>query len=411
MRPRLLLITQWFDPEPTFKGLLFARELVRRGFDVEVVTGFPNYPGGKLYPGYRMRWLQREQIDGVLVTRIPLYPSHDHSAIGRALNYLSFAASVIAYGLLGARKPDVIYAYHPPLTTGLAAAAVRFFRRVPLVYDIQDMWPDTLRATGMLRSDRLLRFLGWLCNVVYRATDRIVVLSEGFRRLLIARGVPAGKIEVIHNWADESAIAAGADREAVGFPGPGNFRVLFAGNLGRAQALDAVIEAADLLRRRGERVQFVFLGGGLDVTRLRELAASRGIDNVVFLPAVPMDTVGAYLKEADALLVHLRRDPLFEITIPSKTQAYLAAGRPVIMAVPGDASALIQASGGGVLAEPEDAESICDAVQRLAAMAVDELDAMGRRGKVFYGESLSVCAGVDRFVRCFENVAGRSSPR
>ncbi len=411
MRPRLLLITQWFDPEPTFKGLLFARELAQRGFDVEVVTGFPNYPGGRLYPGYRLRLLQRERIDGVHITRLPLYPSHDHSAIGRALNYLSFAASVLVYGLLGARRPDVIYAYHPPLTTGLAAVAIRLLRRVPLVCDIQDMWPDTLRATGMLRSQALLRLIGILCNLVYRGTDRIVVLSDGFRRLLIDRGVPSGKIDVIHNWADEIAIAAAGDLPADGFPGPGNFRVLFAGNMGRAQALDAVIEAADMLRRRGERVQFIFLGGGLDVARLRAVAASRGADNVIFLPAVPMDRVGAYLREADALLVHLRRDPLFEITIPSKTQAYLAAGRPVIMAVPGDASVLIQASGGGVLAEPEQADSISGAVQHLAGLGAQQLDAMGRRGRAFYGDSLSVRVGVDRFMRCFEELSGRTVSR
>ena len=121
MATKVLLLTQWFDPEPTFKGLVFARELVRQGFEVEVVTGFPNYPGGKLYPGYKVRWLQRELIDGVRITRVPLYPSHDQSALGRILNYLSFATSATIYSIFGAKRPDVIYAYHPPLTTGIAA--------------------------------------------------------------------------------------------------------------------------------------------------------------------------------------------------------------------------------------------------------------------------------------------------
>src|SRR5690606_27764828 len=160
MTVRVLLLTQWFDPEPTFKGLVFARELVRQGFEVEVVTGFPNYPGGKLYPGYRVKLLQREFIDGVHVTRVPLYPSHDHGAIKRVLTYVSFAAALLFYGLFGAKRADVIYAYHPPLTVGIAAALIRFFRRIPVVYDIQDMWPDTLRATGMFSNEKALGVVG-----------------------------------------------------------------------------------------------------------------------------------------------------------------------------------------------------------------------------------------------------------
>ena len=139
MTKRILLITQWFDPEPTFKGLLFARELVSRGFDVEVITGFPNYPGGSLYDGYRLKLVQKETIDGVLVTRVPLFPSHDESKFRRIINYLSFAFSSLFYGLIFAKRPDVIYAYNPPLTVGISASIIKLFRRVPIVLDIQDM--------------------------------------------------------------------------------------------------------------------------------------------------------------------------------------------------------------------------------------------------------------------------------
>ena len=156
-------MTQWFDPEPTFKGLLFAKELISRGFEVEVITGFPNYPGGKLYDGYRMKLIQKEVIEGVSVTRLPLYPSHDKNKIGRVANYLSFAFSALIYGLFFAKRPAVIYAYHPPLTVGVSAAIINFFRRVPIVLDIQDMWPDTLKATGMIANSRILKFF-FCCN-------------------------------------------------------------------------------------------------------------------------------------------------------------------------------------------------------------------------------------------------------
>ena len=169
-RTRVLLLTQWFDPEPTFKGLVFARELVRQGFEVEVLTGFPNYPGGKVYPGYRIQWLQREVINGVQITRVPLYPNHDQSAIKRVLNYASFAASATMYGVFMAKRADVMYAYHPPLTVGMAAALIKLFRRIPVVYDIQDMWPDTLRATGMLNNPKALDMVARVCRWVWRVT-------------------------------------------------------------------------------------------------------------------------------------------------------------------------------------------------------------------------------------------------
>ena len=317
-RTRVLLLTQWFDPEPTFKGLVFARELVRQGFEVEVLTGFPNYPGGKVYPGYRIQWLQREVINGVQITRVPLYPNHDQSAIKRVLNYASFAASATMYGVFMAKRADVMYAYHPPLTVGMAAALIKLFRRMPVVYDIQDMWPDTLRATGMLNNPKALDWVARVCRWVYRRMDHIVVLSPGFKRLLLERGVPESKLSVIYNWADETSLGAPVGKVPAAFPGADQFRILFAGNMGKAQALNTVLDAASLLQARDSRVCWVMLGGGVEVERLKAEAAKRQLANVVFLPPVPMAEVGAYLNAADALLVHLRKDPLFEITIPLK---------------------------------------------------------------------------------------------
>ncbi|AMK30011.1 glycosyltransferase family 4 protein [Pseudomonas mosselii] len=404
MTVRVLLLTQWFDPEPTFKGLVFARELVARGFDVEVLTGFPNYPGGKLYPGYRMRLIQREVIDGVKVTRLPLYPSHGQSGLGRVLNYASFAASSLLYGLFGARRPDVIYAYHPPLTVGLSAAFIRLLRRVPVVYDIQDMWPDTLRASGMFSNEKAIALVGRVCDWVYRRVDQLVVLSPGFKRLLIERGVTAEKIDVIYNWCAEDMICAPTAPAPSGFPPPGRLRVLFAGNMGKAQALDALIDAAGLLKAAAANVTLVMLGGGVEVTRLRALVEERDLDNVVFLPAVPMDQVGPYLANADALLVHLKQDPLFTITIPSKTQAYMAAGRPILMAVEGDAAALVRESGCGVVAEWENPQALATAIQTMCELDADQRQVMGENGRAYYLQHLSLAAGVTRFAEHFQRL-------
>ena len=404
MKPRVLLLTQWFEPEPTLKGMVFARELVRQGFDVEVLTGFPNYPGGKVYPGYRIKWLQREVIDGVHISRVPLYPNHDQSAIKRVLNYASFAASATLYGVFMAKRASALYAYHPPLTVGVAAALIKLFRRVPVVYDIQDMWPDTLRATGMLNNPKALGVVAAVCRWVYRRMDHIVVLSPGFKRLLLERGVPEAKLTVVYNWADEASLAAPVGQVPAAFPAADRFRIVFAGNMGKAQALNTVLDAASLLQARGSRVCWVMLGGGVEVARLKAEAEQRQLANVVFLPAVPMAEVGTYLQAADALLVHLRKDPLFEITIPSKTQAYMAVGKPLLMAVDGDAADLVRQSGGGVVAESENAQALAQAAEQLASSAPHTLAAMGQNAQHFYREHLALAVGAGRFGALFRRL-------
>ncbi|HZW12870.1 MAG TPA: glycosyltransferase family 4 protein [Noviherbaspirillum sp.] len=405
MAVRILLLTQWFDPEPTFKGMVFARELVRQGFEVEVLTGFPNYPGGRLYAGYKIKLLQREIIDGVKVTRVPLYPSHDQSAIKRILNYASFAAASLVYGVLLARRADVIYAYHPPLTVGVTASLLRLLRRTPFVYDIQDMWPDTLRATGMINNGRVLNAVAAICRWVYRRADHITVLSPGFKRLLMQRGVPEAKIDVIYNWADEASLASPQGQLSASFPGPDRFRILFAGNMGKAQSLDTVLDAATLLQARASRVCFVMLGGGVEVSRLKQRASQLELRNILFLPPVPMSEVGTMLNAADALLVHLRKDPLFEITIPSKTQAYMAAGKPLLMAVDGDAADLVMQSGGGVVAQSDSCDALVEAAEALAVLAPEELHDMGQRARRYYEDHLALCVGVGRFATIFSRLA------
>lgn len=402
---RILLITQWFDPEPTFKGLAFARALLKQGFEVEVLTGFPNYPGGKVYAGYKIKWLQREQIEGVHITRVPLYPNHSQSPIKRVLNYVSFAVSVVIYGLFMAKRADVIYAYHPPLTVGVAASLIRWLRRTPLVYDIQDMWPDTLRATGMLGNERALAVVARACDWVYRRVDQIVVLSPGFKRLLMERGVPETKIDVIYNWADELALMSPTGCLPKDWPGADRFRIIFAGNMGKAQALDTVLEAASILKNRGSRVSFVLLGGGVEVTRLNAKAKDLSLENVVFLPPVPMAEVGVILAAADALLVHLRKDPLFQITIPSKTQAFMAMGKPVLMAVGGDAAELISQSNGGILCDPENAQALAESAQKLAMTDARTLVSMGESGQAYYYEHLALDVGVQRFGDLFRRLS------
>ena len=404
MPKRILLITQWFDPEPTFKGLLFAKELVARGFEVEVITGFPNYPGGTLYDGYRIKLIQKETIEGVSITRVPLFPSHDKSKLGRIANYISFAFSSLLYGLIFAKRPDVIYAYHPPLLVSISALIIKLFRQVPVVLDIQDIWPDTLKATGMISDPRLLGFVSKVCGLVYSFVTKIVVLSPGFKSLLIDRGVPDTKIEIIYNWADEKALRNTTIETPKEFDSIHGFKVLFAGNVGQAQGLDVILDAALILKDDVPKLHFLVLGRGLQLDDLKRRANDLNLDNVHFLPSVGMDQVGSFLGSADALLIHLNSDPLFEITIPGKTQAYMSVGKPIIMGVRGDASNLVLRADCGVCFEPEKPAALAEAVKSLMLLDPADIQRLGENAERFYDENLSVKIGVDSFVQVFNEV-------
>lgn len=403
---RVLIVSQWFQPEPHFKGLEFAKALRGKGHEVEVLTGFPNYPGGKVYNGYRVRAVQKENMDGIPVTRGYLYPSHDRSAVRRIANYLSFAFSTTLLVFARAR-PDVVYVYTPPMTAALAPVALRLIRGVPFVCDVQDLWPDTLAATGMVRSRGVLRWVGRWTDFALRRAARVVVLSDGFARRLAGRGVAPAKIAVVHNWAPPEIIEVA---DALAAPSPrddGAFTVLFAGNMGKAQGLDTVVDAAVVLRERGSRIYFAMIGGGVEVDHLKARAAAAKLDNIVFHDPRHPSEMGEVFRNTDALLVHLRDDPLFEITIPSKIQAYLAVGKPILLGVRGDAARMVDQAGAGLAFQPENAAALADAAERLAAMTPEDRARMGEAGRHYYRDHLSFEAGVSTIEAQLRAAAGR----
>lgn len=404
---RILLLTQWFQPEPQFKGLPLAKALVARGHEVEVLTGFPNYPGGRLYPGYRVKPWQREVMDGIQVTRAALYPSHDRSAFRRILNYASFALSSMVLALT-MRRPDVVYVYCPPMTAAAGAVALKMLRRVPYVIDVQDLWPDTLASTGMVREGLILRLVGAWSRFAMRRAAALMVLSPGFKRRLEQRavGVP---IRVIPNWAPPEIVAAADEMVRHSPSDSGRFNILFAGNMGKAQALETVIDAARILSREAPGIHFTLIGGGVEVDALKDANAAAANTNVTFMPARPAAQMGPVFEAADALLVHLRDDPLFSITIPSKTQAYLAIGKPILMGVRGDAADMVEAARAGIVFEPENPRALADAAKSLAGSTVAVREGMGRAGADYYRAHLTFDCGVESLERLLRDAAGRGS--
>ncbi len=395
---KILFLTQWFQPENFFKGLPFAKALQARGHDVEVLTGFPNYPGGHVYPGYRVRCYQREWMDGIVVHRVPLYPSHDKSALRRIVNYLSFAVSSFLYVPFLIKKPDVIYVYNL-ITLGPTAFLLRSLSGAGILIDVQDLWPESVSSSRMLNHPLALNVLGLICNRIYRTFDRVTVLSPGFREEMIKRGVKPEKTEVIYNWCDETAIVSEGTWANSVKPREldGKLVVLFAGAMGTAQGINTVLDCAELCTHRLPEVQFVFIGGGVERPRLVQRARDMRLSNVSFLPQRPMGEMAEIFTIADVLLVHLKDEPLFRITIPSKTQAYLYVGKPIIMAMRGDSAQLVRAAGAGVICTPGDPAALLGAIVRLRNMSAPERRRMGEAGRRYYLNHLAFRHGVDRF--------------
>lgn len=390
---RILYLTQWFDPEPILKGAAFAKGLADRGHHVEVVTGYPNYPTGKLFPGYRMSLYRREVVDGITVHRLPLYPSHDSSSVGRTLNYLSFFVSVLVFCLLRGRRFDAVYAYPPP-TVALAGIMAGWIVRTPLVLDVQDLWPDSVVRSGMRGTSRMGGLLSRLCNFVYRRSARIVVQSQGMKARLVERGVPAARLHVVHNWADESAARPGGLCDLSPYEFEGRFNVVYGGNLGRVQGLDTLVRAAHLAARDEPRIQLLLIGDGIEAGRLRKLVAELGAINVRIAPAVAPALIGDVFAAADVLVMHLWADPLFEITIPHKTQFYLAMARPVLVGAKGEAADIVVNAGAGIAVPPQDPQAMAAAMIAMARTPPAELAAMGERGRAAYWQSFSFATAI-----------------
>jgi colanic acid biosynthesis glycosyl transferase WcaI len=401
---RILLLTQLFQPEPNhLKGLAFARELIARGNDVQVLTGFPSYPSGRIYPGYRQRLFTKEKMGGIQIIRVPIYPSHSASGLGRALNYLSFMITAVIPGLFRIQRPDVIHVYQGPATLALPAILLNLILRIPYVLDIQDLWPDSVVSSGMMKIRGGAAILEHWCQLTYRCARRIVVLSPGYKATLIRRGVLAEKIDVVYNWTDEGsrivpvggrALENGASRRVP-------FKVVYSGNLGPVQALGSVIDAAAILDRRHVPVIITFVGDGAESESLRKKARMAGVNNVLFISRQPPMVARALVQDADAALVHLRDDNLGRIGIPQKTQAYLAAGRPIIMAARGESADLVRRAGAGITCEPEDPEGIASAIEALMKLPEHRREKMGLLGREFYGQNLAFKVGIARMLEVF----------
>ena len=381
---RVLIVTQYFWPE-SFRINDLVLGLAERGAEVEVLTGMPNYPQGSFHPGYGFFSPAEERYSGVRVIRVPIVPRGSSPGWQLIANYLSFVASAGVFSLFRCRgRYDVIFAYEPsPITVALPALLLKMTRRVPVVLWVQDLWPESVAATNASVPRWLLRAIRRLVDFIYRRSDLVLVASRGFTGHVLQSGVGPERVKYFPNSA-EGLYQPLVPPCSVKSELPNGFRIVFAGNIGTAQSFETIIRAADLTRsERG--LHWVIIGDGMMRSRVAREVEARNLKGTVHLLGHrPVDTMPAYFAAADALLVTLRGDPVFSLTVPSKIQSYLACGRPVIAAINGEGAELIEESGAGLSCPAEDAAGLARAALRLYGMPAEQRDDMGRRGLAFF---------------------------
>lgn len=403
---RILLLSIYHDPEPIPKTGELARALQQRGHQVTVVTAFPHYPSGELYDGYRLAPWRWELRNGVRVLRTYIYPYHGHRSVLRMVNYLSWMLSSIQAAWLTPRC-DVIYVWHPPLTVGVSAWIISKLKRAPFVYDVQDLWPESALASGLMRPGRLVDLLYALARWVYRRAPRLLVVSDEAAAHVRDMGAAPSKITVAPHWIDLADFDRQPTRNVREEFGWGSkFVVMFAGNLGLVQGLETVIESAALLSTTAPNVQVVLVGDGVDRARLESLVAQHRLANVAFAGRHPASDMPGFFAAADALLVHLRKSDIADHAIPTKILAYMAAGRPVLCGTGGASANLVRAARCGIVTPPGDAAAMADGIRQLAAADPAERARLGTNARAYLSEHFDKQRIIDRYEKILLDLAG-----
>lgn len=378
---KVLLVSQYFWPE-TFGINALARRLQARGIEVTVLTGKPNYPEGRIFAGYSAWGIQREGHEGIEILRMPLFPRGTLSAIRLLLNYLSFivAGTLLAPWLLRKRHFDAIFVYAPsPLLQALPAVLLARLNRAPLIVWVQDLWPESLSATGFIRNRAALSLVAQVVRFIYRHTDRILVSSEAFVGPVQALAPRGADIRYYPNaWVDElDPVQADAQVDALAKDIRTGFSVVFAGNLGTAQALDTVVEAARQLQTAGSAARIFLIGSGSLSEWLQGEIQRLALRNLVLAGRFPPTAMPSLYAAASVLLVSLRDEPIFNCTIPSKLQGYLAAGRPVIASLNGEGARVVTLALAGISCAAGDARALAEAISSMATRSESARAEMG----------------------------------
>jgi colanic acid biosynthesis glycosyl transferase WcaI len=383
---RILTVSQYFWPE-NFPINDLAKGLQQKGHDITVLTGMPNYPEGRFFPGYKAFPIRRDHYEGVRIIRVPMVPKGNGNPLRMVLYYWSLAMSAcLLVPVFFRKRVDLVFVYQPsPITVGLPALVLKAIEQIPVWIWVQDLWPETLVGTGMVRSGTLLKITDHLVRFIYSRCDRVLVQSQAFVPRMLEKGVPRERIRFFPNTAQElykqAVVKPDAPEQNLM---PEGFRVVFAGNIGRAQDIPTILAAAEKLKEQTD-IQWVILGDGPMRSWAEERIKARELDKSVhLLGRYPAEAMPGFFALADVLLVTLKKDPVFAVTIPSKIQSYLASGRPIVAAVDGEGARVIAESGGGLTVPAGDAEALAGVVLKMYAMPKPDLQKMGQLSRKYF---------------------------
>jgi len=401
---------------PAARAGELALHWVQAGHEVTVLTGFPNHPTGVVPPEYRRQFRRlsmREDISGVKLVRTWLLPLPNRRAHERMLNYGSFCISSAVTGLF-VSDPDVVIATSPQLLVGLSGWWLARWKRVPFVFEVRDLWPESLAAVGMGDGNSLLhRSLAWIAEFLYENSDHVVVVTRAFEEYLTEHWqVPPEKISVVENGVETDLFSPNSSNGDLRrkLSAEGKFLVCYIGTMGMAHGLDTLVEAADKLQTAAPTVVLLLVGEGAEKERIVGLARSRGLKNMVFVDQQPRDKIPAYICASDACLVLLKNTEIFKTVIPTKMLEFMSCARPVILGVGGEARKIVNEAHSGIVIEPENSADLAKAVSRLAANA-SLCDLLGRNGRQYVLKHFSRQEKAAAYVRVLEELLGGTARR
>jgi glycosyltransferase involved in cell wall biosynthesis len=389
---QLLVVSQYFWPE-NFRVNDLVAGLVQRGHEVTVLTGTPNYPEGRTLPAYRVDPDGFSSYAGAKIVRVPLV-ARGQTSLRLALNYLSFVVTGLSFGLWrlrGQHFDAIVMVQHSPITSALPALALRRIKHAPLLMWVLDLWPESLAAVGVLRSPRMLNWVGKLVSYIYRRCDLVLVQSRAFFPNIQKYSGDTNRTRYFPGWAEPIFEGALQDVEAASEVAPysDTFNILFAGNIGEAQDFSAILAAADATRDEA-KLRWLIVGDGRAAPWVESEIARLGLQHrVIMLGRHPIERMPSFFRVASALLVSLKKEPIFGMTIPGKVQSYLATGLPILAMLDGEGASVIEQSGAGLACAAGDGLALACQVRALMAMSMDQRAAMGDRGRRYCEQEFS----------------------
>ncbi|MCR1963327.1 glycosyltransferase family 4 protein [Clostridium perfringens] len=382
---KILVVTQYFWPEE-FRINDICKGLKEAGHDVEVLTGLPNYPEGKIYKGYS--WFKRgvKEYNGIKIMRVPMIPRGKNSSMMLALNYVSFMVNVSlkALTLIG-KKYDRVFVFQvSPITSAVPAIILSKLKKIPSYIYIQDLWPETFYSIINIKNKKIRSKMKNICNKIYNSFDKLLIASKGYEDILLKEGFKKEKFEYFPQWAEdfysESLKKVSENRI---------FTVTFAGNIGKAQSVNTIIEAANLAKEN-KNIKWQIIGDGSEFENIKYLVKKYSLENTVdLLGRKPAKDMPKYFSSSDGLIVTLKNEEILKVTLPAKVQSYMAAGKPIIAAISGEGSRTIKESKSGLVGEAEDYKALYENVIKLYDMNENERIRIGNNGKEFFEENFT----------------------